>query len=284
MEILRTVARARDFAQAARQGGATLGLVPTMGALHEGHLSLVRRARQECQAVVASVFVNPTQFGPGEDLESYPRDLDRDAELAAEAGVDALFAPSAEEMYPPGFATYVVPQGPVAERLEGACRPGHFRGVLTVCCKLFAIVAPHRAYFGRKDYQQALLVRRMVRDLDLPLAIVLCPIVREPDGLALSSRNRYLDAAQRRQAASLCRGLRAAQDQLRAGETRAQALAQLVRRTIEDAGPCTIDYVALADPETLEPLELVDRPAVALVAVRIGETRLIDNLPLTPKE
>jgi len=282
MPIIHTIADCRSFVANEHNEGHTIGLVPTMGALHEGHLSLMRRARAECDAVVASVFVNPTQFGPSEDFARYPRDLERDAQLAAGTGVDAVFAPSAAEMYPAGFATFVEQSAPVAERLEGQCRPGHFRGVLTVCLKLFNIVGPDRAYFGRKDYQQALVITRMVRDLDLPLEIIRCDTVREPDGLALSSRNQYLDEATRRQALSISRGLGRARGAAAAGERRAAALAEIIRAELLAAGPCSIDYVDIADPDTLAPVETLDGPAVALVAVRIGGTRLIDNCLLEP--
>lgn len=251
-------------------------MVPTMGALHEGHLSLVRRARRETAFVAVSVFVNPTQFGPGEDFEKYPRDLERDAALAQEAGADLLFAPSAVEMYPDGPTTTVRVSGP-ADRLEGGRRPGHFDGVCLVCCKLFNIVQPDAAFFGRKDYQQCLVVRRMVRDLDMPLEVRVCPTVREPDGLAMSSRNQYLSPEERRQAACLHRALQAAQDAASQGERDAEALRRLMRRLIADAPLAEMDYVSVADAETLAELESVQGEAVALLAVRFGGARLIDN-------
>jgi pantoate--beta-alanine ligase len=265
-----------------RAAGATIGFVPTMGALHEGHLSLVRRAKAECGVAIVSIFVNPTQFAPTEDLARYPRDLEGDARLAASAGADALFAPAPDEVYPPGFCTWVDQDDATARRLEGAFRPAHFRGVLTVCLKLFNIVQPHRAYFGQKDFQQALLVRRMVRQLDLPMELVVCPTVREPDGLAMSSRNRYLGPEARLQAASLPRGLATARAALASGERNAAVLAETIRAELLAAGPCDIDYIAIADPDTLAPVEAVDRPAIALLAVRIGPTRLIDNCMLIP--
>ncbi len=283
VKILRAIAECRQFVRDERKQGRTIGLVPTMGALHQGHLSLMERARAENDTVLISIFVNPAQFGPGEDYEAYPRDLARDADLAEGVGVDAIFAPPPDEMYPEGAATYVDQSGDTAAALEGKHRLGHFRGVLTVCCKLFHIIGADRAYFGRKDYQQAVVVSRMVRDLDIPTAIITCPTVREPDGLALSSRNQYLGPAARRQAACIHRGLQAAQASLDAGETAAAALADVIRQTILDAGPCEIDYVAIVHPETLAPVEAVTAPAVALVAVHIGGTRLIDNLLLTPK-
>ena len=282
MHLFETIADLRGALAPERQKGRSIGLVPTMGALHDGHLSLIRRAREDCDVVVASVFVNPTQFGPSEDLASYPRDRDGDARKAATAGVDAIFAPSAAEMYPQGFSTWVLQEGTAAETLEGEARPAHFRGVLTVCLKLFNLVQPHRAYFGHKDYQQSLVVRRMVRDLGLPLEIVVCPTVREPDGLAMSSRNAYLDPDARRQAVCISRGLGRARDALAAGQTSAEKLALLVRTEIESAGPCEIDYVVVRDAETLAAIDAIDRPCIALVAVRIAGTRLIDNTPLEP--
>lgn len=282
MEVFTTIAQVREFVGAQRRAGRSIGFVPTMGALHEGHLSLMRRAREECDVVVISIFVNPTQFGPGEDFDRYPRDLEGDCRKARSVGVDAVFAPGAAEMYPQGFATFVEQEGHLVSCLEGRFRPGHFRGVLTVCLKLFEIVAPDRAYFGQKDYQQALVVGRMVRDLNLPLELVVCPTVREPDGLAMSSRNAYLSQDERTRALSLSRGLRAAQDALARGERDARRLEAIVRAEIEAAEPSAIDYVAVADAETLEPVETVDRRCVAAVAVRFGQTRLIDNCLLEP--
>ncbi len=282
MNTFATVATLRAFLRPHRAAGRTIGFVPTMGALHEGHLSLMRRAKAECDLAVASIFVNPTQFAPNEDLARYPRDLAGDSRLCESVGVDALFAPAPGEMYREGAATWVVQDDATARCLEGAHRPTHFRGVLTVCLKLFEIVRPDRAYFGQKDFQQALLVRRMVRDLDLAMELVVCPIVREADGLAMSSRNRYLGADARRQAASLWRGLDQARAAVAAGERDAARLADGIRAEIVAAGPCEIDYVAIADPETLAPVAAVERPVVALVAVRIAGTRLIDNVILAP--
>jgi len=267
---------------AERERGHTIGFVPTMGGLHEGHLSLMRRARAECDTLVISIFVNPTQFAPSDDYDRYPRDLEHDTELAAQVGVDAIFAPSVAEMYPEGSVTHVDQAGQAVSCLEGEFRPGHFRGVLTVCLKLFNIVQPDRAYFGQKDYQQALVVRQMVRDLDLPLEIVTCPTVREPDGLAMSSRNQYLAEAARRQATCIHRGLERARAALAAGERHAARLTDMVREEIEAAGRCKIDYVAIADAQTLEPVEEVEKRCVALAAVHIGGARLIDNCVLEP--
>jgi pantoate--beta-alanine ligase len=274
MLLLTTIAQARDW-RAASEG--SVGLVPTMGYLHAGHLSLVERARRENRRVAASIFVNPTQFGPGEDLARYPRDLERDRHLLAEARCDALFAPEAAEMYPPGAATFV-DVGPVASPLEGERRPGHFRGVATVVLKLFGIVQPAHAYFGEKDAQQLAVIRRMARDLDLPVEIVGCPTVREPDGLALSSRNSYLTPAERRAAGVLFRALSAARELLLAGERRGDALRQAMRGTLESEPLARADYVSVADPESFRELEGVNGPALLALAAFLGRTRLIDNL------
>ena len=284
MHTFLSIPQCRQYVAAQRQAGRTLGFVPTMGALHEAHLSLMRRSVEENDTTLISIFVNPTHFGPGEDYQQYPRDLARDSALAAGVGVDAIFAPSPATMYPPGAGTYIDQGGATVATLEGAHRPGHFRGVLTIVAKLLNIVQPHVAYFGRKDYQQAVVVQRMVRDLDLPVAIALCPTVREPDGLAMSSRNRCLSPAERTQARAIHRALDAAQALLATGETCASALADTIRSTIVDAGPCSVDYVAIAHPDTLAPLDTVRSEAIALVAVRIGSTRLIDNARLAPKD
>ncbi|HEX3270673.1 MAG TPA: pantoate--beta-alanine ligase, partial [Ktedonobacterales bacterium] len=273
MRVIETVAEMR----AARRAMASpVGFVPTMGYLHAGHLSLARAARAECATVVASIFVNPTQFGPSEDLSRYPRDLPGDLDLLASAGVDLVFAPSTAEIYPAGFVTHVEPGGVVTERLEAASRPGHFRGVATVVTKLFGVVAPDVAYFGQKDAQQAVVVRRLVRDLDIPVEIVVAPTVREPDGLALSSRNAYLGTADRERAVALHRGLEAARAAVEAGEHDASAVLASARAAME---PFAVEpeYLALVDPETLEPLERVDREALVAVAARVGPARLIDN-------
>ena len=251
-----------------------LGLVPTMGALHEGHMSLVRRARGENATAVVSIFVNPAQFGPGEDFAAYPRDMDADLARLEEAGVDVVFAPSADEMYPDSFDTYV-DVGRIAERLEGEARPGHFRGVATVVCKLLSIVRPDRAYFGSKDAQQGLVIQRLNADLNLGAEIVMCPTVREPDGLALSSRNAYLDAEERRAAAVLYKALGLA------GSMKispAKAVRDAMLDMLETEPLASVDYVSVADAATLEELETVDRPALVSLAVRIGSTRLIDNI------
>ena|SRR5829696_1039334 len=250
-----------------------------MGYLHEGHMSLVRAARRDCDAVAASIFVNPMQFGPREDLARYPRDPDRDLGLLREAGVDVVFMPDVTEVYPPGFSSFVE-VGQIAERLEGKRRPGHFRGVATVVCKLFNVVRPDVAYFGQKDAQQLRVIRRMVADLDLPVQIAGLPTVREPDGLALSSRNVYLSEDERRQALVLSRALRLAEDRYRDGERNAETIRRAMRRLIREAPAASIDYASIADSDTLEELRTIDRPALVSLAVRIGSTRLIDNVVL----
>lgn len=264
-----------------RAAGRSIALVPTMGALHAGHLSLVDAGRRECDVVVATIFVNPTQFGPGEDFARYPRTLETDLAALAGRGARLVFAPAVDEIYRPGHGT-LVDVGPVAEPLEGAFRPGHFRGVATVVLKLFNLVAPDVALFGRKDYQQSLVIRRMVADLDLALRIVVCPTVREADGLAMSSRNVYLSAEERQRALSLSHSLRLAQELVDAGQTDAEVISARMRALLE-AAQARIDYVALADPDTLAPAARVVAPTVALIAARIGSTRLIDNDILQPR-
>ncbi|MFB4354337.1 pantoate--beta-alanine ligase [Microbacterium sp. LS_15] len=272
MRILRTIAEVRAAVGDARAEGRTVGLVPTMGAFHEGHLSLMREARMHHGLVVVSLFVNPTQFGPNEDLSTYPRDETRDAALAESVGVDILFAPDPSEIYPDGFATTIHVAG-ITEVLDGASRGAHhFDGVATVVTKLFGIVRPDCAYFGQKDAQQVLVVRRVVRDLDLGVRIVACPIVREPDGLAMSSRNVYLDAEARAQATALSRALDAAEIAHAAGDSiLPAALAVLAEAGIDP------EYLELRDAETLAPVERVDHDALLLVAARVGAARLIDN-------
>ena len=283
MEQLTTVGSLRYRLRERRAAGEVIGFVPTMGALHEGHLVLIRRARAECGCVVVSVFVNPTQFNDPADLEAYPRDLPRDAALAAEAGADVLFAPEAAEIYPPGFQTQISVNGPLTEVLEGRFRPGHFAGVATVVAKLFHIVAPDRAYFGEKDWQQLKVVERMALDLNLPLAIVPVPTVREPDGLAMSSRNVRLSPEARAQARMIPYLLNTAQELLESAtiETRTDrgpVLVHWLATLLQSSQPAAqIDYIAVVDPETLESVdEIADRALVA-IAVRIGGVRLIDN-------
>jgi pantoate--beta-alanine ligase len=276
---LETIPDLRRWVRGERAAGRGVALVPTMGYLHEGHLRLVDEARRRAGAVIMSIFVNPLQFGPTEDLARYPRDLPRDRALAGERGAHALFVPSEAVMYPPGSEIRVVPGG-TADRWEGAARPGHFAGVLTVVAKLFHLVEPDVACFGRKDIQQATLVRQMVRDLDWPVEIVVVPTVREADGLALSSRNAYLDAAERRRALVLSAALRAAHEAFRAGERRAAALIETMRARLAAEPSVVVGYAAVAEPRTLAPVETVDAETVVLVAARVGRTRLIDNIVL----
>jgi pantoate--beta-alanine ligase len=271
----------KEHAQRARAEGRIVGLVPTMGALHEGHLSLVTRAKQDCAPVIASLFVNPKQFGPNEDFAKYPRSFEADVEKLAQAGVDRLFAPEPAEVYPPGFSTYVNVEG-LSERFEGRSRPGHFRGVTTVVLKLIEIVQPHSVYFGRKDAQQARLIQQMVRDLNVDTEIVVCPIVREPDGLALSSRNAYLDANERRAATALYRALAAAQREMAAGGRDALQLQAVMRKVLDSEPLATVDYAEIVDAHTFEPVTRVRRSCYVLLAVFIGKTRLIDNLLMEP--
>ena len=276
---LQAIPELRRWVREARAGGRRVALVPTMGYLHEGHLRLVDEARRRADAVVMSVYVNPLQFGPDEDLARYPRDLARDRTLAWARGVDALFTPADTVMYPPGSEIRVIP-GPTADRWEGAARPGHFAGVLTVVAKLFHLVEPDVALFGRKDIQQAVLVRQMVRDLDWPVEVVVVPTVREPDGLALSSRNAYLAPAERRQAVGLSAALGAAHDAFVAGERQAAALDALVRRRIDAEPALALEYLAIVEPRTLTPVATVDATTVVALAARLGRTRLIDNIIL----
>ena len=277
MKVVSSVRDMQAAVESSRTAGRTIGLVPTMGALHDGHLSLVRRAKQECGVTVVSVFVNPAQFGPGEDYLNYPRDPERDTELLRSEGADFLFEPPVEEIYPPGFQSYITVEE-VAEPLEGKFRPGHFRGVATVVAKLLNAVRPDRAYFGQKDAQQCVVIRRMVRDQHIPVEIVVCPTVREPDGLAMSSRNAYLDPEERKSATVLYRALCRARDLMERGERDAKTIEHEMRALIE-AEPCArIDYAAVVDAETLQSVENVDRNSLAALAVWIGRARLIDNM------
>jgi pantoate--beta-alanine ligase len=271
----------KERARQARAESRIIGLVPTMGALHEGHLALIRRARHECAPVIASLFVNPKQFGPKEDFTKYPRSFEADVEKFSFAGVDSIFAPDPAEMYPQGFRTYVSVEG-LSERLEGRSRPGHFRGVTTVVAKLLEIVQPHCAYFGRKDAQQARIISQMVRDLNLDAEIVVCPIVREADGLALSSRNAYLGADERRAATVLHRALDAARHELAAGVRDTLRLQTVLRRVLQAEPLAAIDYAEIVDADTFEPVTRVAHPCYVLLAVFLGKTRLIDNLLIEP--
>jgi pantoate--beta-alanine ligase len=282
MAVVRSVAELRALVAEARSQGLDVGLIPTMGALHEGHLSLVRRARERSGVVVVSLFVNPTQFNESSDLEHYPRDEQRDAELAAEAGADILFVPSVAEVYPRGHATIVEVDGPLTARLEGASRgAAHFRGVTTVVAKLLGMVQPDVAYFGQKDAQQVLVVRRMVADLNLPVRIEALPTVRERDGLALSSRNARLSQSERERALSLSTALTAARERAGAGERSAAVIVDAARAVLAEAG-VEPEYCELVDPDTLEQVETLDQDALLAVAARVGEVRLIDNAILRP--
>ena len=263
----------------ARQDRRRLGFVPTMGALHAGHISLVRAARKQCDMVAVSIFVNPTQFGPKEDFSKYPRTFDRDRGLLEAEGVDIVFAPSAEEMYPPGATTFVTVEG-LSEKLCGRSRPGHFRGVTTVVSKLFNIVEPHVAFFGQKDSAQAVIIRRMVRDLNLGVEIVVCPIVREPDGLALSSRNAYLDPQQRKQATVLYRSLMRVQTLADRGERDSARLIAAALDVLKAEPDVRLDYFEIVDRETLDPIANTSKGALVAVAAFVGTTRLIDNIVL----
>jgi pantoate--beta-alanine ligase len=275
-KLVHTIAEVRRAVSAVRQAGQGIAVVPTMGALHEGHLSLVRAAAAECSFVIVTIFVNPTQFGPAEDFSKYPRTLPEDVAALATVAVDLVFAPSVEEMYPAGCTTSVEPPA-VAAPLEGRCRPGHFRGVATVVLKLFNIVQADVAYFGRKDYQQALVIQRMVRDLDVPIAIRMGATVREPDGLALSSRNRYLNADQRVAATALSRALTLAAEQVASGARDGAVISAAMRAVLVQAGLERIDYATVADPLTLQPVQEIHGDVVALIAAYTGTTRLIDN-------
>jgi pantoate--beta-alanine ligase len=277
LETIHTIEWMNQVARQARAEGRPVGFVPTMGALHEGHMSLVRAAMADCQPVIASIFVNPTQFAPGEDLQKYPRTFEADRKRLEEAGVGYLFAPEAAEMYPQGFRTWVNVEG-LSDRLEGRARPGHFRGVTTVVLKLLEIVQPRKAYFGRKDAQQARLIRQMARDLHLDSEIIACPIVREPDGLAMSSRNAYLSPDERRAATVLHRALDGARRAIERGERDALRLVAAMREIIRGEPLAQIDYVELVDAETLEPVTRLRLTCLALLAARFGATRLIDNL------
>ncbi|HKZ81414.1 MAG TPA: pantoate--beta-alanine ligase [Pyrinomonadaceae bacterium] len=287
MEIINRRQRMSSVARKIRrEQDRTIGLVPTMGALHEGHLSLVREARRMCDVVVVSIFVNPTQFGPGEDFEHYPRDLTKDTALLTDYNVDYIFAPPAEEIYGKSFSTYVNVEG-LSEQLEGASRPGHFRGVATVVTILLNVIRPDFAFFGQKDAQQALVIRRLVRDLAFDTEIIVLPTVREDSGLAISSRNLYLDAEEQEAAKSIHRGLAKAKEAYKEGERTAAKLIDIVRSTIESEPLARVDYISITDAETLGKLERIEeRPTLVAVAAFVGKTRLIDNIMLnrTPKK
>jgi len=279
MRVLATTSDMLAASRSLRAAGNRLGLVPTMGALHEGHLSLVRAAKSQCDAVAVSIFVNPTQFGPNEDFAKYPRTFDRDRDLLRQEGVDVLFAPSTEEMYPAGACTWVTVEG-MSDRLCGRSRPGHFRGVTTVVAKLFHIVEPDLAFFGQKDAAQAAIIRRMVRDLNLPVEIVVCPIVREPSGLAMSSRNAYLTTEQRQSALVLYGSLKEIERRFQSGERNAAKLIAAGNEIVAAEPSVRLDYLEIVDPDTLEPLPTLNRTALVAIAAFVGTTRLIDNVLL----
>ena len=279
MQIITAIMGMRPLADTLRREGKRIGFVPTMGFLHEGHLSLMRRARQENDIVVASIFVNPTQFGPNEDLDRYPRDVEGDRAKCVTAGVDILFMPTASEMYPEKPSVFVTVEG-ISDILEGAIRPGHFRGVATVVAKLFNIVKPHKAYFGQKDFQQCAVIKRMVLGLDLDVEVIVLPTVREADGLAMSSRNSYLGPGQRQKAACLFRALRLGEELMTNGVREPETIRQKMRVVLMQEKGVEIDYVEVADPDRLAPLERLEGKTALLIAVRLGGIRLIDNLLL----
>jgi pantoate--beta-alanine ligase len=277
MRVIRTVVELRGWSRAARDSGRSVGLVPTMGALHEGHLSLVRAAKANCAAVAASIFVNPTQFGPNEDFALYPRTFEADCELLAAEGLEVIFAPAPEEIYRPGAATFVEVEG-LSERLDGASRPGHFRGVATVVAKLLIAAEPDRAFFGQKDAAQVAVLRRMIADLGLPVELAVCPIVRELDGLAMSSRNRYLNPAERQQALVLRRALDAVEAVIAAGDRASDVLIAVALANFADEPTVRVDYIAAVDWATLEPVKTAEPGTLFAVAAWVGPTRLIDNV------
>jgi pantoate--beta-alanine ligase len=281
MQTIKNKEVLRHAVSDARRSGQTIGLVPTMGFLHQGHLSLIRRAREENDVVVVSIFVNPTQFGPDEDLDTYPRDIERDTALMIDAKVDLVFLPGADQLYPQGYATYVEVQGAMTQTLCGCSRPGHFRGVTTIVSKLFNLTAPHRAYFGQKDAQQVAVIEQMAKDLDFDIEIVACPIVREADGLALSSRNAYLSPRHRKDAVVLSASLFEAEKMVAGGERRAAAVIRHISARIGSVPDATIDYIAVVNAETLADLETLTGEVLIAVAVKLGGTRLIDNIRVT---
>ncbi len=283
MKVVRTVEEVRAEVAAARAAAQRVGLVPTMGALHEGHASLIRAARRECGFVVVWLFVNPAQFGPNEDLARYPRPFEKDVDVSRREGADLLFAPAVETVYPEGYRTFVTVEG-LQDVLEGASRPGHFRGVCTVVLKMFNMVGPDVAYFGQKDAQQAIVLRRMVHDLDVPVTMRVCPTVREPDGLALSSRNQYLSGGERGRATTLVHALRLGRDRILAGERDAGAVRRAMEEAVRSTPGVTLDYVAAVDAGTLQPPDRLSGVILLAGAMRVGTTRLIDNLVVRVSE
>lgn len=283
MQVIHSIREMKAFARESRAAGRALALVPTMGALHEGHTSLVRKARQQCNSTVVSIFLNPTQFSPGEDLDRYPRNLDNDLQILRSLSVSAAFVPDLEEIYPPGFEATVDP-GPVSTRLEGLSRPQHFRGVATIVLKLFNIVGPDMAYFGQKDFQQTVVIRQLIRDFNLDVRLVVCPTVRDPDGVAISSRNAYLSPQERQPAQLLNRSLKRVRELAWRGETSAGELVREMRQVLESDPRVALDYVMIVDGNFLNPVDRACAGCVALVAARIGSTRLIDNTIFGPFE
>lgn len=277
MEVARKIEKVRNLVKIARSEERKIGLVPTMGALHTGHISLIEAAVKDCDFVIVSIFVNPTQFGPGEDFEKYPRPLQADLKVCQEAGVDVVFAPSSKQIYPTENITWVTVEK-LTESLCGKSRPVHFRGVTTVCAKLFNIVAPDAAYFGQKDAQQAIVIKRMVTDLNMPLEIVICPTVREPNGLAVSSRNQYLTAKQKKDAANIYKSLQACRKLIEAGTTETRQIIDEMQKILRQIPSGQIEYVSIVDAETLESLDEISGKVLAAVAVKVGPARLIDNI------
>jgi len=281
MKVIKKIKKMQRVILELCKKGKSIGFVPTMGALHEGHLSLIRRAARENDIVIVSIFVNPTQFSPHEDFHKYPRNLKKDTGLCKKIGVDYVFAPAIEEMYPEGYATYVNVEGYLTETLEGEFRPGHFRGVATIVAKLFNIIQPHRAYFGEKDFQQLLVVKKMVKDLNLPVKIIACPTVREPDGLAMSSRNVFLNSEERKEALVLSSSLKRARHAvLNHGFADAKKLSESIRCAIQASPGIKLDYIAICNARTLIPVRKVKKGCIILVAARAGKTRLIDNIKI----
>jgi len=277
MKVIHSINQMFDYSRKIKGAAKTIGFVPTMGALHQGHLSLIKRARGDCQIVVVSIFVNPAQFGPGEDFKRYPRNFAADKEVCQKVKVDFLFAPRVKEIYPQGYCSYVRVKG-LEDKLCGVFRPGHFQGVTTIVHKLFNIVQPDIAYFGQKDFQQAVIIKRMVRDLNIPVKIRVLPIVREKDGLAMSSRNKYLNRQQRKEALILFQSLQLAKEALKRGERNSARIISRMKKMIERVPEAKIDYVSIVDPETLEDVRLVRGRVLVALAVRIGRARLIDNI------
>ena len=280
MKIIHTIAEVRNEIKKARKDNKSVGFVPTMGYLHEGHASLMRRAKMENDLVIISIFVNPTQFGPGEDLGSYPRDLDRDSALSESAGVDFLFAPQVKEIYPNGYTTYVEVEGEITKQLCGKSRPGHFKGVTSIVAKLFNIVMPDTAYFGQKDAQQVAVIMQMVRDLNFDIEIIPCPIVREEDGLALSSRNTFLNSQERQEATILSRSLFEVKQRIEAGERDASKIRESITSNISTVKSANIDYIDIVNAKILQKVDKIDGDVLIALAVKIGKTRLIDNIRL----